>query len=353
MKNSKYETLSLKFSDSKIEILDQTRLPFENHWIDITEPNLCVSAIKELKVRGAPLIGVVAAINLGIFCLHTENKKLRLHWLNELITSRPTAVNLIHLLTEMKSMIESDFISSDIFKKSVDFFHQDQAMCEKISLVGAKRLKLDFLDLKTSKIFSILTHCNTGALATAGVGTALGVIKKVNEDLALKVYVDETRPLLQGARLTAWELEKENINFELICDNMAGFLMLQNKVDAVIVGADRITAHGDVANKIGTYTLAVLCHHHKIPFYVAAPTTTIDSAIDFGSDIPIEQRSASEVRGFEALNAFWAKDSFKVYNPSFDWVPSKLITGWITEDKCYDQKDIESGLFKKYQKADH
>ncbi len=349
-----HETSSLRFNRSKVEILDQTLLPHEAHWVDITSPNEAVLAIQSLKVRGAPLIGVTAAVCLGIFCLQNSDQKIRLHWLHQLISSRPTAVNLVHFLTEMKTLIVGNTSAEEVFQMSVRFFKEDQSMCQKISEVGLKEFLQKFK--KDKPKISVLTHCNTGGLATAGVGTALGVIKNLIKDFDLHVFVDETRPLLQGARLTAWELEREKINFDLICDNMAGFLMLQKKVDAVIVGADRITANGDVANKIGTYSLAVLCQYHNIPFYVAAPSTTFDSAIESGFQIPIEQRNPDEVRGYnnQSLNqkVFWAKDTFNVYNPSFDWVPASLISGWITEHKCYKHEDVKKGDFKNFKKAE-
>lgn len=346
-----YESLSLRFSRSKIEILDQTLLPHEVQWIDITDPQQAVEAIQSLKVRGAPLIGVAASVCLGIYCLENSDLSQRLYWLQKLISSRPTAVNLVHFLNEMKELIEKKSDSEVIFDLAVKFFLEDQSMCQKISEIGKKEFKAKF----KNKEITVLTHCNTGSLATAGIGTALGVIKNLASEYKLHVYVDETRPLFQGARLTSWELEKANIKFDLICDNMAGFLMLQKKVDAVLVGADRITANGDAANKIGTYSLAVLCHYHKIPFYVVAPSTTFDSAIDSGFEIPIEQRTSDEVRGYynqsSSQKVVWAKDSFNVYNPSFDWVPASLITGWITETKCFNNNDVENGEFKKFKKA--
>jgi methylthioribose-1-phosphate isomerase len=355
MNTANAQTISLKFNESKIEIIDQTLLPFTEQWIDITDPKDAVLAIKNLKVRGAPLIGVVASLCFGIFCRKENNKQQRLFWWEQLITSRPTAVNLVHFMNEIKPLVDSETSGELIFKKAYSFFKSDQSMCDKMASIGAEVLiqKLGLVELP-NKQFSLLTHCNTGGLATAGQGTALSVIKNMGLKFSqMMTYVDETRPLLQGARLTTWELGHTKQKYKLICDNMAGFLMMQKKVDAVLVGADRITSTGDSANKIGTYSLAVLCHYHKIPFYIVAPTTTIDSLLKFGSEIPIEERSPNEVRGFasskESLQ--WALEEVEVYNPSFDWVPSSLITGWITEDGYYEKEDLAQGSFAKYQKA--
>ncbi|MCB0411182.1 MAG: S-methyl-5-thioribose-1-phosphate isomerase, partial [Bdellovibrionales bacterium] len=192
----------------------------------------------------------------------------------------------------------------------------------------------------------ILTHCNTGGLATAGRGTALGVISKAFEqDPSLHVYVDETRPLLQGGRLTTYELTKLRIPYTLNCDNMAGQLMALGKMDCVIVGSDRIARNGDFANKIGTYSLAVLCNYHKIPFFVAAPFSTVDLECQSGREIPIEQRVPTEVRGFQSLQ--WAPENAEVYNPAFDVTPAELVTAWILDTGVYSQDEIQNGKWAK------
>ena len=348
----------MRFDESTLEILDQTLLPFKESWIDVTDPKNCVDAIKALKVRGAPLIGVTASLSFGLFCKQESSQGQRIIWWTKLIESRPTAVNLMHLMNQLKPLVEMQSTGEQIYQQAVQFFLEDQKKCEQMANIGLKvltsKLNLkganrddktdDALDYRTSdQQISLLTHCNTGALATAGEGTALAVIKKISEVYPKTLtYVDETRPLLQGARLTAWELNLKGAKHKLICDNMAGFLMLQKKVDAVFVGADRITSNGDSANKIGTYSLAVLCHHHKIPFYIVAPTTTIDSSLKSGGEIPIEERSASEV------HMSWASPTTEVYNPAFDWVPNQLITGWITEEGYYEQQDLIQGAFTKY-----
>ncbi len=340
-----YQTLSLKFSTDEISILDQTLLPFKEQWVDVTDPETCVAAIKALKVRGAPLIGVVASLCFAINCRKEISLTQRLSWWTMLMASRPTAVNLIHLMNQLKSVIDQP--GSIIFTKAFSFFIDDQNKCEQMSLVGLKVLEAKLqLGMKPNARVQLLTHCNTGSLATAGTGTALGVIKKISEIYPQALtYVDETRPLLQGARLTAWELGLSHAKHKLICDNMAGFLMLQNQVDAVMVGADRITAEGDTANKIGTYSLAVLCQYHNIPFYIVAPTTTIDSSLSSGFEIPIEERAAQEVQ----MN--WSLQTTEVYNPAFDWVPHHLVTGWITEEGFFDNKAVAGGAFKSYFKT--
>lgn len=339
-----FETLSVKFNENQVLIIDQTLLPHVEEWVDISHPKMAIAAIKDLKVRGAPLIGIAAALSLGIYARthsQTDQNEL-LKWAQALRDSRPTAVNLIHYMNEMISGLAEGIPAKDLYHMAVQFFKEDVAHCLNIAKYGAELLK-------NKK--QILTHCNTGSLATAGVGTALGVIKQwaKSSTSPYHIYVDETRPLLQGGRLTAWELQKENLNYQIICDNMAGFLMQKKKVEAVIVGADRIAANGDTANKIGTYSLAVLCHYHQIPFYIAAPMTTVDPQIKTGFDIPIELRSEKEVKGFVSSTKefLWAEEQAKAYNPAFDWVPSSLISGWVTDKGVFTKKDIQAGCFSK------
>ncbi len=351
----KEQTISIKFNESQLEIIDQTQLPSNEVWIDITKPKDAVQAIKCLKVRGAPLIGVTAALSFGLFCKLESDKSKRLYWWNQLIESRPTAVNLVHLMNQLRPFVAGNQAGDLIFDKAYAFYLEDRKKCQDISLIGLKVL-CDQLEMNNSgdKKISLLTHCNTGALATAGVGTALGVIKKFSDEFPdTMTYVDETRPLLQGARLTTWELALGKYKHKLICDNMAGFLMMQKKVDAILVGADRIASNGDSANKIGTYSLAVLAKYHNIPFYIVAPTTTVDSSVGSGLEIPIELRKPEEVQGFVSTNysRLWANSSTEVYNPAFDWAPADLITGWITEQSYFNLEDVKGGIFKKYQKS--
>lgn len=346
--------LALRFSNKKIEIIDQTLLPNNEEWIDITIPKSAVIATEDLKVRGAPLIGVTASLVIGIYCLEVSEKSKRLFWLDQLLNSRPTAVNLIHHLNDLKKMIETDATGHEVFSRAFEFYEQDQLMCKKISEVGSKTILSKISADKLESSFGILTHCNTGSLATAGTGTALAVIKQISSTHKnMMVYVDETRPLLQGARLTAYELHKKKCKFKLICDNAAGFVMSQKKVDAIIVGADRIASSGDTANKIGTYSLAVLAKYHNIPFFIAAPSTTIDSSLKSGHEIPIEERNKDEVLGYRSKTGLikWGMDEFEVYNPAFDWVPAELITGIITEETCYTSDDFSSGVLSRFQKS--
>ena len=335
------ESLSLKFDENKILVLDQTRLPFEEKWIDVTDPQVMEDSIRGLRVRGAPLIAVAASLGLGLFCIKNERQDLRLFWWKRLVESRPTAVNLMNLFEELKVGIIENQKGTDIFSKACQFYHDDIQRSEDMIKNGVEVLE----GLK-----NFLTHCNTGGLATAGRGTALGVIKELyKKNPKTHVFVGETRPLLQGGRLTTWELSKAHVNFSLICDSMAGFLMHQKKVDAVVVGADRIARNGDSANKIGTYSLAVLCHHHKIPFYIVAPLTTVDKNLVSGDLIPIEFRSKEEVLGFTHpdRSVSWVDPNTKVFNPAFDWVPSSLIQGWITDEGVFTQKDIKHGIFSR------
>ncbi len=246
---------------------------------------------------------------------------------NVLAESRPTAINLFWALNRMKNVWQScqHLNGSDLAKKLLNEAHnlysEDIAINRQMGKFGAELIQDGA---------RVLTHCNAGALATAGHGTALGVIRSaVEAGKNIYVIADETRPFLQGARLTAWEMVQENIPITLISDNMAGYMMSKKEVDAVVVGTDRVAANGDVANKIGTYMVAVLAKRHNIPFYVACPLSTIDMSIDSGNDIPIEERSIDEVKGFRDFH--WAAEGVSIRNPAFDVTPSELITGLITE----------------------
>lgn len=311
MKN--LNSLGLRYIDSELSVLDQTLLPGEERWLVMRNVEDMIEAIQRLAVRGAPLIGVAAAMSLADAwkkgTAKGEGWKRAALALRE---ARPTAVNLMAAMDRMLAAGEAKSLET-----AEEIFLEDVRLCDAMAERGAALVK----DGE-----NILTHCNTGGLATVGVGTALGVIRKAHEQgKKIHVYVDETRPLLQGARLTAWELGKLGIPYTLICDNMAGALMAQKKIQRIFVGADRVTARGDAANKIGTYSVAVLAHYHKIPFYIVAPETTLDRTMESGTQIPIEERKASEVRGERS-----PKDA-PVWNPAFDVTPRELITNIITD----------------------
>lgn len=315
-----------------LRLLDQTKLPTEIAFIDCTTVPQVVEAIKMLRVRGAPAIGVSAAYGMVLAAQTADGTadsftKALSDAANVLFASRPTAVNLGWALKEMSHVIRNVAARphrerlAALFTRARAIESEDCDMCAAMGRHGAPLL---------AEARNVLTHCNAGALATAGEGTALSVLfEAARRNPALHVFADETRPLWQGSRLTAWELVQNNVPCTVICDNMAASLMKDRRIDAVVVGADRITANGDVANKIGTYSVAVLARYHGIPFYVAAPTSTFDLELASGELIPIEQRAASEVA--EPYGVRLAPAEAKVYNPAFDVTPADLITGIITE----------------------
>jgi methylthioribose-1-phosphate isomerase len=314
-------------------MVDQTLLPTEHKEIECRNVGAVWEAIKSLRVRGAPAIGVAAAYGavIGARTQGCENGNAVRRALEEasasLRTSRPTAVNLFWALDRMVHCLDSDdrkdgrALLEELLLEAQSIDHEDRSMCRAIGQHGASLVRQGN---------GVLTHCNAGGLATTDYGTALGVIFAAHEQgTALRVYADETRPLLQGARLTAWELKRRGIPVTLICDNMAAQVMREGKVQLVVVGADRIASNGDTANKIGTYGVAVLAQAHGIPFYVAAPLSTFDPSIPDGASIPIEQRDPREVtHGFGRQTA---PSDIDVYNPAFDVTPAALIAGIITE----------------------
>ena len=326
-----------RLRDGHLVLIDQTLLPRELSHLDCTTPEEDWDAIKRLAVRGAPAIGIAAAygVCLGIRPLFSEGKApTREELLAKvdqtaayLATSRPTAVNLFWALDRMKACAaaaknaSAADIAAALMEEAQRIHDEDRTLCRRIGRFGAELIR----DGDT-----LLTHCNAGALATADYGTALGVFYAAQEEgKKIRVYADETRPLLQGARLTAWELAARGIDVTLICDSMAAMLMRRKKIDAVFVGADRIAANGDVANKIGTYSVAVNARAHGIPFYVAAPFSTFDLTLSDGGQIPIEERDPEEIRrGFGIQTA---PDGVKIYNPAFDVTPAGLISGIVTE----------------------
>ncbi|RPI71034.1 MAG: S-methyl-5-thioribose-1-phosphate isomerase [Ignavibacteriales bacterium] len=330
MQRSDY--FSIKFINNKIVFLDQTRLPLTEHYIETSGYERIAEAIEKLEVRGAPLIGISAAYALALSVANTTNEKkadVFYKAAERLMRTRPTAVNLFWAIDEMKKVFEANKGSENIYdvllNKAKEIHTDDIEKCRKIGENGLRVFR------HKSKI---LTHCNTGKLATGGDGTAFNVIKTgFRNDLVEFVYADETRPLLQGLRLTSFELEKNGIPFNVQSDSSAAALMKQGKVDFVIVGADRITLNGDTANKIGTYNLAINANYHKIPFYVAAPSTTIDKKSATGDDIQIEFRNKNELTVLNGQQI--APDNYNAYSPAFDVTPAHLITGIITEKDVY------------------
>jgi methylthioribose-1-phosphate isomerase len=323
----------LEWIDGNIQFLDQTKLPLEEVFVKTDDVVVLTEAIKRLAIRGAPLIGIAAAYGVvlaSLQCNKTDANEIRSYLrstIHTLASTRPTAVNLFWALNRQRCVLDSwesnsvAELQKRLLEEAVRIHQEDIEMCEHISSFGVELLPLSC---------SILTHCNAGALATGGRGTALGIVSKAWEKGKLKcVYIDETRPLLQGARLTAWEMKRANIPATLIVDNLAAVLMRQGKIDVVIVGADRIAINGDIANKVGTYNIAVLAKHHGIPFYVAAPISTIDFQIKAGKDIPIEERDGKEIT--EVFGKQIAPDGITVYSPAFDVTPNEFITAIVTD----------------------
>jgi methylthioribose-1-phosphate isomerase len=324
---------TLRWRNARLEMLDQRALPASVNYLAYGSAAEVAAGIRDMVVRGAPAIGCAAAYGIALEAdrLRTAASvdfKTGLEAAFEVLAaSRPTAVNLFWALARMREYWQAAMslpqaqISDQLIAAALEIHAADIAANRRMGDNGAVLL---------ADGARVLTHCNAGALATAGHGTALGVIRSAIEaGKSIRVFADETRPFLQGARLTAWELMQDGIPVTLIADNAAGFLMSRGEIDAVIVGADRVAANGDVANKIGTYSVAVVANRHRIPFYVAAPISTIDAAIASGAEIPIEERSESEVVGYGDVR--WAPAGVMVRNPVFDVTPAELITALITE----------------------
>ncbi|MCL2891536.1 S-methyl-5-thioribose-1-phosphate isomerase [Brenneria tiliae] len=333
-------TTSLKVVDDRLWILDQQALPQEKSWCPCPDVTALVEHIQALRVRGAPLIGLSASLLLALLAEQGLTRPQLADALETLRAARPTAVNLMNNLDRMKQALAQPQFAPAMAREALRLVEEDRALCEQIADYGAALIKPGS---------RLLTHCNTGGLATAGIGTAIGVLLRAHQaGKVAQVWVDETRPLLQGGRLTAWELGELGIPYRLICDSMAASLMAQGQVDAVWVGADRIAANGDVANKIGTYSLAVLARYHQIPFYVAAPHTTHDPDCPDGNAIPIEQRAAEEVTGVAGGfgRCQWAPHNAPVYNPAFDVTPAALISGWVLDTGVVTPQAVTEGLFR-------
>lgn len=368
--NNSHSLQAICYKPGSLQLLDQRKLPLESVYLDIRNASDGWFAINEMVVRGAPAIAIAAALSLAVEAFNLEafqgspddaasflEKKLEY-----LVSSRPTAVNLSDAATKLKEIIskaastssEAKGVFQAYIEASETMLEDDVASNKAIGSYGASCLQSQ---LKDAKKMSILTHCNTGSLATAGYGTALGVIRALHSQGILeRAYCTETRPFNQGSRLTAFELVHDNIPATLIADSAAAALMKAGRVQGVIVGADRVAANGDTANKIGTYSLALCAKHHGIPFYVAAPLTSIDLSLPFGQDIVIEERSPKELLNTRGgLGEQVAASGISVWNPAFDVTPADLIAGIITEkgvitksgDHAFDIKDFVQGVATK------
>lgn len=336
------------WKDDHVRLIDQTRLPAEFTFVEIRRSDDMAHAIKTMIVRGAPAIGVAAAYGmyLGSLEIQTDSREEFLTELNQigdrLAATRPTAVNLFWAIRRMKEKaqsIEGDIttIQTQLLETAKTIADDDVRTCKAIGDHGVTALP------NSPDKIRLLTHCNAGALATAGYGTALGVVRSAWTAGRLeRVYADETRPRLQGAKLTTWECVQENIPVTLITDNMAAHCMQQGMIDVVVVGADRIAANGDAANKIGTYSVALCAKAHNIPFYVAAPLSTIDFELTDGSLIPIEERNPEEV--YQVGNTRLCPEGVEFYTPAFDYTPANLIAGIITEHGVFAPADLEAKL---------
>jgi len=344
----KFNVKTLVWDGAALKLIDQRKLPFEEIYIECSSAEEVSSAIRDMVVRGAPAIGVSAAYGVALAALKCKNlagisefASFMQSKIEMLADSRPTAVNLFWALERMKTIIDKNTALPQSFppnghtgkiRSIISFIVKEAENIEKEDVKINRDIGNNIFSIykKSSAKYSILTHCNAGALATAGYGTALGVIRSLNgASMVKEVLVDETRPYLQGARLTAWELYREKIPFFVITDNMAAYFMARGEVDMVVVGADRIAANGDTANKIGTLGVSILAKYYKVPFYVAAPVSTIDINTLCGKSIPIEQRPEDEVRAVYENTVM--PDYIPVKNPSFDVTPNENITAIITE----------------------
>ncbi len=314
---------------NKLRLLDQTALPLKVEYVDYDDHLGIIEAVKQLKVRGAPALGIAGAyaVAVAVAAARRFDEVYLQQVAGQIKNARPTAVNLAWAVDRVLARLSGtepttlEAALTVLWEEAAAIHEEDRRLCQKMGRHGAELI----CDGDT-----VLTHCNAGALATGGIGTALGVIYSCQQQgKRISVFADETRPLLQGARLTTWELMQEGIDVTLITDSMAGMLMAQGRIDHVIVGADRIAANGDFANKIGTYPVAVLAERHRVPFYVAAPYSTFDNEVESGADIPIEMRPPQEItHGFGPRTA---PEGVSVYSPAFDVTPHELVTCYITE----------------------
>jgi methylthioribose-1-phosphate isomerase len=331
MKLRDLSSLALKTEGGRVLVLDQTRLPDTEVWLEGSNPLTMVELIRRLSVRGAPLIGISAALSLAAYAASGASRRALETAGAELRAARPTAVNLSWAMEQMLDVLHQ---GGDLVAKAEALFAEDVIFCERMADFGAALI---------CRGEGIVTHCNTGGLVTVGIGTALGVVRRAHEQgKDIHVWVDETRPLLQGARLTAWELAGLEIPHTLITDGMAATVLASGKAQRVLVGADRIAANGDFANKVGTYPLAIVARHHGVPFHPVAPWSTVDLACPSGKDIPIEERAADEVRGYGAQR--WAPAEVPVFNPAFDVTPVALIESLVLDRGVFPRIALAEGV---------
>jgi methylthioribose-1-phosphate isomerase len=329
-------SMGLRMDGERLLLLDQRRLPDDERWVDATDPVVMEDCIRTLAVRGAPLLGVAAALCLGLLVRAGSTPRAFREAAARLRAARPTAVNLMAAIDRLTAAAPGDDLAG-VDAVAMDVFVDDVARCDAMAAHGAALI---------ADGDGVITHCNTGGLATVGVGTALGVIRRAHEEgRRVHVYVDETRPLLQGGRLTAWELRRLGIPHTLITDSMAALILRDGRAQRVFVGSDRVARNGDFANKVGTYALAVVAAHHQVPFHPVAPWTTVDLGCPDGAAIPIEQRDGDEVRG--AAGSFgavrWCPRETDAYNPSFDVTPAALVTSLVTDRGVFSADDLRRG----------
>jgi len=331
------EGIALRAGGARFELLDQTHLPDAEVWLDATDPEAMVGHIRRLSVRGAPLIGVAAALTIASVAERGADGRALRAAIEQLRSARPTAVNLAWAMDRLRALLDRGGSATDLVREAEAIHDEDVAACERMGQHGADLLK---------RGEQLLTHCNAGALATAGIGSAMGVLHHAHaRGLGIHVWVNETRPLLQGARLTAWELRRLGIPYTLVTEGMNGTLFRAGKVTRVVVGADRVARNGDFANKVGTYGVAVLARAHGVPFHAVAPWSTVDLECASGDAIPIEERAAEEVRGARGVR--WAPSDARVFNPAFDVTPASLVTSLITERGVVEGPELAAGGLRR------
>ena len=327
------EGIALRAAGARFELLDQTRLPDAEVWLDATDPEAMVGHLQRLSVRGAPLIGVAAALSVAALAERGADGPAIRSAIERLRRARPTGVNLGWAMNRLRTLLDAGGSTADLVREAEAIHDEDVAACQQMGELGAELFRAGE---------QVLTHCNAGALATAGIGSAMGVLHRAHaRGLCIHVWVNETRPLLQGARLTAWELARLGIPYTLVTESMDATLFRAGKVSRVVVGADRVARNGDFANKVGTYGVAVLARAHGVPFHAVAPWSTVDLECPSGDAIPIEERAAEEVRGARGVR--WAPSDAAVFNPAFDVTPASLVTSLITERGVVEGPALAAG----------